>query len=157
MHVPGVSNVSVDPATVHTASVVEVNTTFNPEVDVAAISNGGVPSAWLLRDAKVMDCDPGLTAKLRVTMGAGAKLLLPGWLAVMEHVPAARTVTVVPTTVQTGCVFEAKETGSPEEAVAANWNGEVPTVTSARGPNVMDYAPTIISLIHVDAKLRPPT
>ena len=43
---------------------------------------------------------------------------MPDWLAVMVHVPAVTSVTVVPLTVQTGVVVEAKLTVRPELAVA---------------------------------------
>jgi hypothetical protein len=45
-------------------------------------------------------------------------------------VPAARKVAVVPETVQTDCVVEAKLTARPEVAVAVNVSG-VPTVCVA--------------------------
>jgi hypothetical protein len=47
-------------------------------------------------------------------------LPFPGWLAVIEHVPAATTVTTAPATVQTEIVVEAKLTASPELAEAAS-------------------------------------
>jgi hypothetical protein len=43
---------------------------------------------------------------------------LPGWLAVIEHGPAAMIVTVVPEAVHTELVVEEKLTASPEVAVA---------------------------------------
>jgi hypothetical protein len=51
---------------------------------------------------------------------------LPGWLAVIEHVPAATSVTVTPETVQTEGVFEANVTVRPESAVALSANGAEP-------------------------------
>jgi hypothetical protein len=43
---------------------------------------------------------------------------LPVWVALIEQVPAATNVTVLPETVQIEVVVDAKLTGSPEEAVA---------------------------------------
>jgi len=54
-------------------------------------------------------------------------VLLPACDAVMEQVPAVRKVAVVPLTVQTLVVVEAKLTVRPELAVAESVNG-VPTV-----------------------------
>jgi hypothetical protein len=51
---------------------------------------------------------------------------LPDWLAVIEHVPAATSVTTAPETVQTDVVFEAKVTARPELTVALSVNGAVP-------------------------------
>lgn len=59
-----------------------------------------------------------LTVKLRSTLGAAFQLALPAWDARNVQVPAARSVTVVPLTVQIVVVWEAKETASPEVAVA---------------------------------------
>jgi hypothetical protein len=41
--VPAVSSVTVDPATVHTAGVVDAKVTARPEVAVAVTVNGGPP------------------------------------------------------------------------------------------------------------------
>ena len=62
---------------------------------------------------------------------------LPGWLAVIEQVPAVTIVTVEPDTVQTALVFDAKVTGSPELAVAVSVNGATPSVTVVSGPKVI--------------------
>ena len=50
----------------------------------------------------------------------------PAWLAVIEHVPTPTIVTVVPDTIQTPVVDEAKPTERPELAVALIVNGAVP-------------------------------
>ena len=62
---------------------------------------------------------------------------MPAWLAVMEQEPAARMVTVVPETVQTEVVVEAKATVRLEEAVAPMVKGDTPKVTLLSAPNVM--------------------
>lgn len=54
----------------------------------------------------------------------------------IEHIPDVRNVTVVPETVHTLVVFDAKLTASPEEAVAESVSG-VPTVCAAGVVNVM--------------------
>ncbi len=51
----------------------------------------------------------------------------PGWLAAMVQVPAVRNVPVVPETVHTALVDEAKATGKFEVAVALSVKG-VPMV-----------------------------
>ena len=53
-------------------------------------------------------------------------MAFPGWLAVMEQVPTATIVSVVPATVQTGVVVEAKVAASPELALAEMANGATP-------------------------------
>jgi hypothetical protein len=62
---------------------------------------------------------------------------LPAWLAVSEHEPPATIVTVLPETVQTDVVVEAKLTARPELAVAVTVNGAVPELTSLGAPNVI--------------------
>ena len=75
-----------------------------------------------------------------MTFGAALKLVLPGWRAVIEQLPAFFIVTVaVPVDVpivQIVVVELVNETGSPEDAVAEtlNWpSGE--KVRPARAPN----------------------
>jgi hypothetical protein len=51
---------------------------------------------------------------------------LPGWLAVIEQVPAATMVTVLPDTVHTAVVVEVKATVRPEVDVALMANGAAP-------------------------------
>jgi hypothetical protein len=72
---------------------------------------------------------------------AAAYVAFPDWLAVIEQVPAASTVTVVPLTVQMLAVFEAKVTVRPELAVALTVNGVTPRVTLLNGANVMVWVP----------------
>ena len=56
--------------------------------------------------------------KLCETAGAGEYSELPGWLAWMVQVPAARSDATDPETVQTAGVEDAKATASPEVADA---------------------------------------
>jgi len=55
----------------------------------------------------------------------------------MEHVPAARIVTVLPETAQTEGVVEAKVTANPELALALTVNGATPSVTLLKEPNTI--------------------
>jgi hypothetical protein len=57
------------------------------------------------------------TVKVFVT-AAAAYVPLPAWLAVIEQVPAATAVSVLPVTVQTPVVVDAKLTARLDEAVA---------------------------------------
>jgi hypothetical protein len=60
------------------------------------------------------------TEKLTVTGVAAAYVPLPACEAVIEQVPAAMNVAVVPLTVHICGVSEVKVTGSPELAVAVS-------------------------------------
>jgi hypothetical protein len=84
-----------------------------------------------------MVCAAGLTKKLRVTGAAAAVLPLPDCVAVIEQVPAARIVTVLPETEHTEGVVEEKLTPSPELAVALMVKDGAPKVLLARASKVM--------------------
>ena len=77
-----------------------------------------------------------VTMKLCVTGVAAAKAESPPWLAVIEQVPTATIITVLPETVQTEDVY-AKLTASPELAVALSENGETPRLSILTGPKVI--------------------
>ena len=62
---------------------------------------------------------------------------MPGWLAVMEHVPPVTSVIAVPETVHMEALFEENATASPEVAVALRAGGVVPRVWVVRGPKVI--------------------
>ena len=62
---------------------------------------------------------------------------LPDWLAVMEHVPTATSVTLTTETVQTEGVVVANVTASPELAVALRPGGVAPRVIVLIGPNAI--------------------
>ena len=64
-------------------------------------------------------------------------MALPGCEAWIVQVPAARMVTVVELTVQTGEVSDAKLTTSPDEAVALTVNGTAPNVLPPSALNVI--------------------
>lgn len=76
------------------------------------------------------------TVKLWLTAGAPRYSPLPACVAWMVHFPAAVGVAVVPETVQTDRVMEAKLTVSPELEIAVRCSG-VPTIWLAMGPKVM--------------------
>ena len=61
-----------------------------------------------------------------VTGVAAPYVASPAWLAVIEHAPPATIVTVLPDTVQTDVVADARLTARPELAVAPMVNGETP-------------------------------
>ena len=61
---------------------------------------------------------------------------MPPCDAVIEHLPAAINVAVVPETVQIELLFDANETAKPELAVALKFNG-VPTVCAAMAPKLI--------------------
>jgi hypothetical protein len=63
-------------------------------------------------------------------------VLLPTWLAVIEQMPAATVVSVLPDTVQTPVVVDAKLTARFDEAVAES-SAVVPTVLADGCANVM--------------------
>ena len=73
----------------------------------------------------------GNTWKVRVTGIAARYRALPAWLAWIEQGPAVSSVTVLPVTVQTSGVVEAKLTGRPELDVALTLNGASPAARSA--------------------------
>ena len=54
----------------------------------------------------------------------------------MVHAPAATSVTVLPLTVQTPALSEAKLTASPDDALADTVKGGSPRVLSARAAKV---------------------
>jgi hypothetical protein len=56
---------------------------------------------------------------------------------VIEQAPSAAIVTVLPATVQTAVVLEAKLTAKPELAVAVTVNGDTPYVTLLSAPKVI--------------------
>ena len=55
----------------------------------------------------------------------------------MVHTPGATSVTVVPDTVQTNVVVEAKLTGRPEDAVAVSVKGALPSTKFESAPKVI--------------------
>ena len=116
-----------------------MNATARLDVAVALSAGTTEPKAWLPSAPNVMLCAVNVeTRKVWVTGMAGAYVVLPVWLAAMEHVPTATRVMVVPETVQTGLLLEANVTDRPEVAVAASAGGVVTfKVCVGMGPNVI--------------------
>jgi hypothetical protein len=118
LQVPAVTRVTEFPETVHTVGVVEARLTGKPELAVALTVNGTVVKVRFEIVPKVIVWVPCVTVKLRLTGAAAAQFVLPAWLALIVQVPTAIGVTVVPVTMHTPVVDEAKLTVSPELAVA---------------------------------------
>src|ERR1700733_567172 len=72
-----------------------------------------------------------------VTGVAADHIVLPVWLAVIEQVPGATSVTVTPRTVQNSGLLEVNVTVRPEVAVALSGGTDCPIVTLLSGPNVI--------------------
>ena len=134
VQVPGLVRDAVVPETVHIPVVSEAKLTVNPELAVATRFSC-VPCAWLAMGLKVMVwvCS---TVKLWFTGWAGAYVLFPPCVAWMVQVPGLVREAVVPDTVHTPVVSEAKLTVKLELAVAdrLSW---VPCVWLAMGLKVM--------------------
>ena len=127
-HVPTATMVTMFPATVQTAWVVEANVTVRPDVAVAVTATGVAPKLTFGGAVNVTVCAAEAMVKLRDTGVAAAMPALPGWVAVREQVPAETILTVDPATVQTDVVVDAKLTGRPEVAVALSVKGAAPNV-----------------------------
>ncbi len=69
---------------------------------------------------------------------------LPAWLAVIEQEPVVSSVTLLPDTVHTVPVVEAKLTLSPELAVAVSVTGLWIRVLSASAPKLMVWLAALI-------------
>lgn len=128
VQVPAATSASVVPLTVHTAGVVELKTTTRPEVELAVRADGADPSVCAPGELKVMTCAAAATVKVCATGAAAAKTALPGWLALTEQLPAATRVSVLPLTVHTAGVVDAKDTGRPEVALATKAGAATPRV-----------------------------
>ena len=90
--------------------------------------------------------------KERETVEAAAKLALPAWEAVMVQVPAATSVSVVPSlpvVVQMEVVDEEKETVRPEDAVAERVKGPAGRVRAESGLKVIVCAACVIVIVFV--------
>jgi hypothetical protein len=144
VQVPTATSVSVVPLTVQTPGVVEAKDTVRPDDAVAIRAGAGLPRVWLPGDVKVMVCGvSGAVATLKEfdTVGAAAKLALPAWLAATVQVPTATKLSVLPLTVHTPKVVDAKDTGKPELAVATSGAGGVPSVWPPGDVKVMVCEP----------------
>jgi hypothetical protein len=86
------------------------------------------------------------TEKLCVTDAAASQVAFPAWLAITEHLPTPPTVIVLPETVQTAGVVDAKLTAKPELAEAPITNGGVPEATLPSGPNVIVWTFVLVTV-----------
>ena len=122
--VPGPSRVTEKPLTVQMAGVVDVRVTGSPELAVGATVTGDWAMVLGPGLVNVMVWLSWLTVKARMTGLAGRYVRLPGWVAVIEQVPAVRSVMTKPSTVQMAVVVEVSVTGRPELAVGATVTGD---------------------------------
>jgi hypothetical protein len=162
VHVPAASKVMVDPLVppaVHTVGVVVVKVTARPEVAVALRVNGDWTNVALAGLAKVIVCAVvPVTLKLWLTAGAGAKVVLPPWLATTVHVPIVSKVMVdplVPPAVHTVGVVVVKVTARPEEAVALTVSGDWVVERLASVANVIVWALPLTATVWVTGAAGP--
>jgi hypothetical protein len=76
-----------------------------------------------------------VTLNARVTVGAASYTSLPGWLAVIVHVPAPFNITREPATLHTPCALNV--TANPEEAVALTVNACVFRARFSKGAKLI--------------------
>jgi hypothetical protein len=141
MQVPAVTKlvmktVAGEPLTVQTPVVCEAKLTARPEL-AEAQSVSSAPAVWVPGVLNVIVWGSGFTVKLWDTGVAAAQEPLPACKAWIMQVPAVANVAVVPLTVHTLVVCEAKLTARPELAVA-NSVSAVPTVCVPGELNVID-------------------
>jgi hypothetical protein len=103
--------------------------------------------AELPEDTDSVDAPNTCIVKLCVTDVAAAKLVFPACEAVIEHVPAAINVRVLPDTLHTLEVVDVYETVRPELAVAVRVSGELARFVFGRAAKV------IVCVVAVTAKL----
>src|SRR4029079_15404778 len=89
-----------------------------PLVIVGMPSEAVVPSATFVSVTAVTVISRWATVNDSSVLGAAAQVPLPAWEARIVHVPAVTIVTLVPETVHTEAVSDAKPTGRPLVAVA---------------------------------------
>jgi uncharacterized protein (DUF983 family) len=123
VHVPGFTVVAVDPDTVHTRCVFEVNDTGSPEGFAFAVRGTRAWTWASFGGSKVIVCPFFVTVNDRFTGGAGAQISLPSWVAVMVQVPAFTAVAVESATVHTSVVLEVNVTGSSEGVARGSCSG----------------------------------
>ena len=106
---------------------------FDPPVTRANLGAEHRADDQRMTSGKYTFCPPpcSATAKLWVTGVAGLTVALPSCVAVIEQVPTAIRVTLLPLTVQTPGVLLVKLTGRPDEALALKAKGRSPSCLSA--------------------------
>ena len=131
LQVPSASTVNVLPLTLHTVGVPLLKATARPELAVATRATGGDASVRLPGPVKLTVCaikGAAATEKLRTTGVAAAYTALPGWLAVMLQVPTASRVRLLPLTLHTAGVVDARLTARPALELATRAGGALPRV-----------------------------
>jgi hypothetical protein len=98
---------------------------------------------------------PAVTAKPWLTGVAAPQFVLPPCVAWMVQVPTATSVTVVPDTVQTDEVVEAKLTANPELAVALTAKGAAPNAWLDSAPNVIVWLPAVTAKLSLTGVAAP--
>src|SRR6185437_2559862 len=112
------------------------NTTGLPEPPPVAVSVAESPTVPEAGAVKEIAWASSLTMIARWNWGAAAYLALPAWLASTTQLPAARSVTAEPDTVQTPGSLDGstrKPTGLPEPPPVADKVAEPPAAPGA-GP-----------------------
>ena len=143
LHVPAATSAMSEPSApldVHTAGVVVVNVTGNPDDAVALTVNGDCDASRVASVPKVMLCGARVTLKLRTTGAAALNVASPAWSASTVHVPTATSAIVAPfapPAVQIAGVVVVKVTGSNDVEIAVTVTGDCATDLSANVPNVM--------------------
>ena len=137
LQVPVRSNVTVWPLTVQILVDCDARVTGSPEEADGLSTSGPLESDRLPGFGNVMIWGAFDTVNERFTAGAAAYCASPGCVARRVHVPAVRSVTETPLTVQTACVEDVTVTGRPELAVAVTVTGDWISVALAGRGNVM--------------------
>jgi hypothetical protein len=127
VQVPAPTKVTVEPDTVQTEVVLELNATGRPALLVADTVYGAAPKTCAASAAKLIVWVCAVTLNDCVTGAAALTLALPAWLAAIVQVPRLTKVTVEPDTVHTEVVLELKVTGKPALLVADTENGAAPS------------------------------
>jgi len=138
VHVPAASNVSEVPSTVQ-ISVVEL-AMVTGRVDVLVALMVRVVEAFIpVGRPKVIVCGvrSAVIVLLRVITLAAEYVPFPAWEAESVQVPAARSVSEVPSTVQTSVVELAMVTVRPEVRVALMVRGVAETFIPVGAPKVI--------------------
>jgi hypothetical protein len=127
--VPAERMVTRVPLNEQTKGVAEEKLTVRPELAEALMTMDPTPKVVPRMAANVIVCAvwPGpVTVKLCETGAAALYIAFPDCVAVIEHTPWLRSVTMFARIEQTVGVDDVKLTGSPEVAVAVIANGALP-------------------------------
>ena len=141
--VPAATSDSVLPLTLHTAGLVDAKLTGKPELALATRAAGRLPRVWSAGLLKLMvwaSKGAAPTVNACTTGVAAAKPALPAWLALMLQVPSATSVKLLPLTVQTPGVVDARATARLALLVATKAGGGLPSVWLPGEAKLMDWA-----------------